>query len=96
MSKDCAELLDLLGAYVDNELSDDQCQRLKEHLAECPSCLQEYQRDALLKTLVRRSCQCEVAPSTLRASILTRITTVAGDGRVTRTTTSITAVTETE
>lgn len=96
MGSECAELFDLLGAYVDNELSDGDCQRLKAHLIECPSCLSEYERDALLKTLVRRSCQCEVAPSTLRASILTRITTVAIDGRVTQTTTSITAVTEAE
>lgn len=90
---DCAELYELLDAYVDGELSPDECERLKAHLVQCPSCLGEYQRDTLLKALVRRSCQCESAPSTLRAQILTRISTVVSDGRSVRAT-SVTTVTD--
>lgn len=95
MSGECAELYQLLDAYVDGELSEGECQRLKAHLVTCPSCLSEYERDALLKALVRRSCHCEQAPSTLRAQILTRISTFATDGQTVRATT-VTTVTDVE
>lgn len=95
MSGECAELYQLLDAYVDGELSEGECDRLKSHLVECPSCLSEYERDALLKALVRRSCQCEAAPSALRAQILTRISTFATDGHTFRATT-VTTVTDIE
>ena len=35
-----------------------------------------YERDLLLKALIRRSCGCETAPETLRMSIMTRITMI--------------------
>lgn len=73
----CEEYLDQLYNYLDGELSSDECTLLKAHLEDCPPCLQEYERDAILKALVRRSCACEEAPATLRAQILTQITTVS-------------------
>lgn len=77
MSHKCDEYLDQLYNYLDGELSSDECTQLKAHLEDCPPCLQEYERDAILKALVRRSCACEQAPATLRAQILTQITTVS-------------------
>lgn len=70
---DCETYLAHLAEYLDGELSVQQCERLKEHLADCPPCLDAYQRDALMKALIRRSCQCETAPVALRTQIMQRI-----------------------
>lgn len=76
MTHDCDAYLNQLYTYLDGELTDGECAHLRAHLEDCPPCLQEYERDAILKELVRRSCVCESAPDTLRAQILTQITTV--------------------
>ena len=82
----CDDYIAHLYEYVDGELSAQECADLKAHLEGCPPCLDEYQRDLLLKALIRRSCQCEQAPDTLRTQIMTQITTVSitqvqyGDG----------------
>lgn len=73
MSDKCPEYIENLYAYIDGELSDEQYEELKQHLVDCPPCLTEYERDVLLKKLVKRACQCEEAPAQLRTSILTRI-----------------------
>ncbi len=65
-----------LYEYLDGELSPQECDALKAHLEGCPPCLDEYERDLLLKSLIRRSCRCEQAPATLRTQIMTQITTV--------------------
>lgn len=72
-SEGCDSYLAHLAEYLDGELTEQDCQALKDHLADCPPCLQEYQRDAILKSLVRRSCQCEAAPVALRMQILQQI-----------------------
>ena len=35
-------ILDLLGAYIDGELHGGQLRKVEVHLAECPTCLEEY------------------------------------------------------
>ncbi|TWP35259.1 mycothiol system anti-sigma-R factor [Leekyejoonella antrihumi] len=72
----CDDYVAHLYEYIDGELSAQECAALKAHLQDCPPCLDEYERDALLKTLIRRSCACEQAPAMLRTQILTQITTV--------------------
>ena len=55
-------------------MTPEQYEEIKAHLLDCPPCLTEYERDMLLKKLVKRACACERAPEQLRTSILTRIT----------------------
>jgi anti-sigma factor RsiW len=38
MGMTCRELVDLLGAYLDEALSDDVRRRFEEHLVTCPEC----------------------------------------------------------
>ena len=73
---DCAEVVLRLFEYVDNEAGPEDRQLIEQHLDACGSCLREYERDLLLKSLVRRACEPERAPRTLRMQILSRITTV--------------------
>jgi mycothiol system anti-sigma-R factor len=79
---DCADVVLRLFEFLDNEAGPLDQTRIQAHLDECGSCLAEYERDLLVKALVRRACACQEAPLTLRTQILTRITTVriAPDG----------------
>lgn len=75
-SSDCAEVVLRLFEFVDNEAGPEDRVSIKEHLDACGSCLREYERDLLLKSLVRRACEPEVAPRQLRMQIMSRITSV--------------------
>lgn len=70
----CDSYLEHLAEYLDGELTEQDCQVLTQHLSDCPPCLDEYQRDAIMKALVRRSCACEEAPTALRSRIMQSIT----------------------
>ncbi|GGK65355.1 mycothiol system anti-sigma-R factor [Ornithinimicrobium pekingense] len=72
---DCADVVLRLFEFVDNETGPLDRARIEAHLDECGPCLAEYERDLLVKALVRRACACQQAPDTLRSQILTRITT---------------------
>jgi anti-sigma factor (TIGR02949 family) len=83
----CEEVLGHLYEFLDGEMGEADCAKVTVHLDECYHCLDEYQRDELLKAIVRRSCSGEVAPPGLRTRIMaTLITTSAtGLGQTTRT-----------
>ena len=72
---DCSAFLDRIYEFVDGELTERDLTRIRQHLDECPPCLREYDLEAALKALVRRSCQ-DRAPEELRVRILARITEV--------------------
>lgn len=74
---DCADVVLRLFEYVDNEAGEADCALIKAHLDECGSCLREYERDVLLKALVRRACGREPAPEALRTQIMARISRVS-------------------
>ena len=66
---DCAELLDRLFLFIDNEMDATDCSRVRQHLEQCPPCAATYQLDCAMKTLVQRSC-CEQAPLALHERVL--------------------------
>lgn len=76
---DCSEIVLRVFEYIDQETSPEEGRRIRAHLDGCAECLGEYERDLLLKAVVRRSCAGEVAPGRLRAQIMSRITTVRLD-----------------
>jgi len=73
---DCSEFRLRVYEYIDAEMDDDDRDRIKAHLEECGPCMSEYERDLVLKALVRRSCASRPAPRTLRLQIMARITTI--------------------
>ncbi|USQ78830.1 mycothiol system anti-sigma-R factor [Ornithinimicrobium faecis] len=83
---DCAQVVLRLFEYVDHEAAEEDGVRIREHLDACGSCLREYERDLLLKEMVKRACSSEAAPAALRTQIMARISTITitehlGDGR---------------
>ncbi len=81
---DCREALLKVYEYLDGEMGPGDCERIRQHLQECGPCLREYDIDQALKALIRRSCQCESAPETLRTQIMAKITTVTVTTRIER------------
>ncbi|MEZ0492241.1 mycothiol system anti-sigma-R factor [Kineococcus sp. TBRC 1896] len=73
----CHEVLDRAFEYLDGEMPDLDCEKLRAHLEECASCLAQLAEDEKLKQVIRDGCPCEEAPQTLRARIIVSITEVS-------------------
>lgn len=68
----CAEILERVFVFIDNELDDADCATIQRHLDECGPCLDEYDLETKVKALVKKSCS-EHAPETLRERVLLSI-----------------------
>lgn len=77
-----AESLTRIYHYLDGELTTTEIREISVHLDNCPSCHDEYEIEALLKELVRRSCSREQAPMGLREKIRQRIASEPNVGPV--------------
>jgi mycothiol system anti-sigma-R factor len=71
-ASDCAEFLDRIVYFIDNELDEADCSAVRVHLDSCNPCLEKYDLQRTVKTVVARSCT-EVAPDDLRQRVLFRI-----------------------
>ncbi|NQT21495.1 MAG: zf-HC2 domain-containing protein [Planctomycetes bacterium] len=67
---DCNQASELISAYVDDELDDDEEALLAEHLYLCPDCREmlDYERDA--KEIVRRRHVQVRSPANVRSAIV--------------------------
>lgn len=65
----CSEANEHVWNYLDGELDEGNCARIKEHLETCGECNDQYNNEQKLKDAVSRSCGCEEVPITLRAEI---------------------------
>ncbi len=91
---DCDDLVDVLYEYVDGGCDETLRDRLAEHAANCPSCLEQLGIEQQVRELLRVRC-CDSAPTDLRGRIVTalhttqttvRRTVVAREGTVTEVT----------
>jgi mycothiol system anti-sigma-R factor len=69
---ECADFLERIVYFIDNELDEADCSEVQVHLDECGPCLEKYDLQRTVKTIVARSCT-ESAPSELRDRVLYRI-----------------------
>ncbi|WP_432495282.1 mycothiol system anti-sigma-R factor [Kineococcus auxinigenes] len=81
LKQECREVLERAFEYLDGEMADLDCERLKAHLLECASCVAQLAEDEQLKRVIRDGCPCETAPTQLRARILVQITEVSASVR---------------
>ena len=68
----CREALERLSEFLDSELDEVDCDRIRVHLADCEGCLTEYDVEDHIKKLVKRSCR-ESAPPELHLRIRSRL-----------------------
>lgn len=73
---DCSEFMLRIYEYMDGEMGPEENLRFEAHVRHCTPCLQQHRVDQTVKGLIRRVEQATVAPATLRASIIARITTI--------------------
>ena len=69
----CTEVLERVYGYLDGELGDIDCAKIRQHLDECGPCLREYGLEEAVSGCVAEHCGCDPAPADLRAKIRPRI-----------------------
>lgn len=69
---ECADFLERIVRLIDNELEPGDCTIVRAHIDSCSPCLERYDLQRTVKTLVARSCG-ETAPEDLRAKVRIRI-----------------------
>ena len=71
--EECADYLERIVYFLDNELDEADCSAVRVHLDECGPCLEKYDLQRTVKAVVARSCSSESAPSELRARVMVQI-----------------------
>lgn len=73
---DCEAALARVQEFLHNELSEEEADLIRAHLEGCENCLEDFDTEAMIARLVRRSCTPPSAPMTLRVRLMSlRITT---------------------
>jgi mycothiol system anti-sigma-R factor len=62
----CLQVIEQLWQYLDHELDGESSNQLERHLQQCRECFSKAEFERQLRTLLRRSCGGEQAPSHLR------------------------------
>lgn len=78
---DCSRALARMHEFLDHELADADADEIREHLAACEPCLDDFDADQALKQLVHRCCSNDRAPQELRQRILTSLEQRRREGR---------------
>ena len=67
-NEDCADFLERIVYFLDNELDEADCSAVRLHLDACNPCLEKYDLQRTVKAVVARSCA-ESAPDELRQRV---------------------------
>ena len=73
---DCEHVLERVYEFLDNELDAATGDAIRHHLAMCEPCLERIDVEEAVKSLVHRCCGGEVAPTRLRARIVSQLTVI--------------------
>ena len=71
-AQDCSEFLERIVYFIDNELDEADCTVVQAHLDSCNPCLERYDLQRTVKSIVARSCT-EAAPAELRQRVMFQI-----------------------
>jgi mycothiol system anti-sigma-R factor len=71
-ARECADFLDRIVYFIDNELDEADCSVVRAHLDSCNPCLERYDLQRTVKSIVARSCT-EAAPDELRQRVMFQI-----------------------
>ena len=71
-ASECADFLERIVYFIDNELDEADCGEVRVHLDSCNPCLEKYDLQRTVKSVVARSCS-EAAPNELRQRVMLRL-----------------------
>ena len=74
-AEECADFLERIVYFLDNELDEADCSAVRHHLEACNPCLEKYDLQRTVKAVVARSCS-ESAPDELRQRVMVQIRAV--------------------
>jgi len=77
-SEDCQHVLEQVYAFLDSELDTASGDAIRAHLQACEPCLDRFDVEQALKSLIARRCGGDTAPTQLRARILVQLRTIQG------------------
>jgi anti-sigma factor (TIGR02949 family) len=79
---DCAVVIREVWSMLDGEVTDDERERLRRHLDQCPACLRHYGVEERIKKLIATKCSGDKAPSYLVERVRSQIsqTTISRRG----------------
>jgi mycothiol system anti-sigma-R factor len=69
-SENCEHMLERVYQFLDHELDTASSDEIRQHLAACEPCLDRYDVEQAVKSLVNRCCGGDVAPDSLRTRVL--------------------------
>ncbi len=75
-ASECADYLERIVYFIDNELDEADCSEVRKHLDTCNPCLEKYDLQRTVKSVVARSCS-EAAPDELRERVMLRLREVS-------------------
>lgn len=70
----CDKVLKRVNEFIDHELDEASSDEIRAHLAACELCLDEFDVEQAVKSLVHRCCQGEKAPQEFRVRLITVLT----------------------
>ena len=71
---DCEHVLEQVYAFLDHELDPASAATIRHHLEACEPCVDTYDLEVMVKSVIRRSCGGELAPAELRSRIIVSMT----------------------
>ncbi len=72
-SAECDHVLARVHEFLDHEVDTATGDEIRAHLTECEPCLDRFDVEQAVKSLVKRCCGGDKAPDSLRVSIMTSI-----------------------
>lgn len=67
---DCNEVLIQVELYLDQEMTDVNCEEFKQHLDDCSPCMDRAEFQQGLRLIIAKKCKCEDIPTDLAQKIL--------------------------
>jgi len=75
---ECEHVLARVYEFLDHEVDTATGDEIRAHLTECEPCLDRFDVEQAVKSLVKRCCGNDKAPAHLRVSIMTKIQVTRG------------------
>jgi len=70
---ECEHVLARVHEFLDHEVDTATGDEIRAHLSECEPCLDRFDVEQAMKSLVKRCCGNDKAPAHLRVNIMTKI-----------------------
>ncbi len=70
---DCREVLERVHLFLDDELSAEDGDAMRRHLLACEHCLDHFDVEQEVRSLLKRCCSLDRAPETLRVRVMTAV-----------------------